>query len=158
MDAFTRILGPLIRNRVGKLIGMSVPEMQPDRRLWDAEKRIEELQLAVDALQAGIRIRPATFVAAGLVADQRLFIGSLTTNGSGAGSLDISAAGFTLVRAVIPAAFNSGAGITNAPVVSITAVSTTSISVLTMESNTPPTSDGLEISASRTVYLLIIGD
>lgn len=86
----------------------------------------------------------------------REFNSNLTSNGTSM-AFDISPAGFSSISSVQATAYLPGGALTTAPLCSIVALSTASITVMILESNGG--SEGLELSTTnKTVYLTVKGN
>lgn len=84
---------------------------------------------------------------------------TVTTTSGGAFSADITNAGLTHVRSVSAQCLNSGSGVTNATVTSLTGVSTTTISGNVYQFTQNLGILNLAAAASgKTVHITVIGD
>ncbi|HET8687910.1 MAG TPA: hypothetical protein VFM18_14810, partial [Methanosarcina sp.] len=99
----------------------------------------------------------------GEIDSPKVWIGSVTTNSSGAATVTYSSAGFSSITSVQLTALRNGADVTTAPLASIVGTpTTTSCNILTVESKNTGVLlggnvEGLEISASVTVYVTVWG-
>lgn len=107
---------------------------------------------------AGLLLRVLGYTSAGAAQGLKLWIGSTTSDGSGAWSVDISAAGFASVLGAIPACVLSTATVTDRAWATLASVSTSTITGYTVRGITLVVLGAtIRTAPSVPVYVLVVG-